>query len=54
MPIEGRDSRICKADAGKKKSVIDTRTVVMATLEKLIEPTKRGDHESPVSCEKQA
>jgi len=47
LPKEGQDKRIRKAGAGRK-TVIETEVGVMATLEKLIEPTTRGDPESPL------
>jgi len=47
LPIEGRDKRIRKAGAGRK-TVIEIEVGVMATLEKLVEPTTRGDPESPL------
>lgn len=47
MPVEHQDKRIRKAGAGRK-SVIETDSGVMATLEKLVEPTTRGDPESPL------
>ncbi|GAB6194133.1 ISAzo13 family transposase [Desulfocastanea catecholica] len=47
IPIESQDKRIRKAGAGRK-SVIETEPGVMSALEKLIEPTTRGDPESPL------
>jgi hypothetical protein len=47
MPVESQSKRIRKAGAGRK-SVIETDSGVMAALEKLIEPTTRGDPESPL------
>jgi hypothetical protein len=47
IPIESQDKRIRKVGAGRK-SVIETEPGVMSALEKLIEPTTRGDPESPL------
>ena len=47
MPVENQGKRIRKAGAGRK-SVIETDSGVMAALEKLVEPTTRGDPESPL------
>lgn len=47
IPIESQDKRIRKAGAGRK-SIIETEPGVMSALEKLIEPTTRGDPESPL------
>ena len=47
MPAENQSKRIRKAGAGRK-SVIETDSGVMAALEKLVEPTTRGDPESPL------
>ena len=47
MPVENQGKRIRKAGAGRK-SVIETASGVMAALEKLVEPTTRGDPESPL------
>ncbi len=47
IPIEGQQKRIRKAGAGRKP-VIETEPGVMSALEKLIEPTTRGDPESPL------
>jgi hypothetical protein len=47
IPIEGHGKRIRKAGAGRKP-VIETEPGVMSALEKLIEPTTRGDPESPL------
>lgn len=47
IPIESQDKRIRKAGAGRK-SVIEIEPGVMSALEKLIEPTTRGDPESPL------
>jgi hypothetical protein len=47
IPIEGQGKRIRKAGAGRKP-VIETEPGVMSALEKLIEPTTRGDPESPL------
>jgi hypothetical protein len=47
IPIESQDKRIRKAVAGRK-SVIETEPGVTSALEKLIEPTTRGDPESPL------
>jgi hypothetical protein len=47
IQIEGQDKRIRKAGAGRK-SIIETEPGVMSALEKLIEPTTRGDPESPL------
>jgi transposase len=47
MPAENQDKRIRKAGAGRK-SVIETNSGIMAALEKLVEPTTRGDPESPL------
>ena len=47
MPVKNQGRRIRKAGAGRK-SVIETASGVMAALEKLVEPTTRGDPESPL------
>lgn len=47
LPIESQGNRIRKVGAGRK-SVIETESGVMAALEKLVEPTTRGDPESPL------
>jgi hypothetical protein len=47
IPIEGQGKRLRKAGAGRKP-VIETEPGVMSALEKLIEPTTRGDPESPL------
>jgi len=47
LPIESHGNRIRKVGAGRK-SVIETELGVMAALEKLVEPTTRGDPESPL------
>lgn len=47
IPIESQDIRIRKTGAGRK-SIIETEPGVMSALEKLIEPTTRGDPESPL------
>ena len=47
MPVKNQGRRIRKAGAGRK-SVIETDSGVMAALEKLVEPTTRGDPESPL------
>ncbi len=47
MPAENQGKRIRKSGAGRK-TVIETNSGVMAALEKLIEPTTRGDPESPL------
>ena len=54
MPAENQGKRIRKAGAGRK-SVIETDSGVMAALEKLVEPTTRGDPESPLrwTCKSQ-
>ena len=46
MPVESQEQADCKAGAGRK-SVIETDSGVMLALEKLVEPTTRGDPESP-------
>ncbi len=46
-PEESLVPRIRKAGAGRK-SVIETETGVVAALERLVEPTTRGDPESPL------
>lgn len=46
-PAESSAPRIRKVGAGRK-SVIETEAGVMAALEKLVEPTTRGDPESPL------
>lgn len=46
-PEESLVPRIRKAGAGRK-SVIETEAGVVAALEKLVEPTTRGDPESPL------
>jgi len=47
LPFESPSNRIRKAGAGRK-SIIETDSGVKAALEKLIEPTTRGDPESPL------
>jgi hypothetical protein len=47
IPIESQNKRVRKVGAGRK-SVIETEPGVMSALEKLIEPTTRGDPESPL------
>lgn len=47
MPVEDQDKRIRKAGAGRK-SVVETDSGLMAALEMLVEPTTRGDPESPL------
>lgn len=47
MPAENQGKRIRKAGAGRK-SVIEADSGVMAALEQLVEPTTRGDPESPL------
>ena len=47
MPVENQGKRIRKAGAGRK-SVIESDAGVMEALEKLVEPTTRGDPESPL------
>ena len=47
MPVESQSKRIRKAGAGRK-SVTETDSGVMAALERLVEPTTRGDPESPL------
>lgn len=47
MPVESQSKRIRKAGAGRK-SVIESDSGVMSALEKLVEPTTRGDPESPL------
>lgn len=47
MPVESQSKRIRKAGAGRK-SVIETDSGVMSALEKLVEPTTRGNPESPL------
>jgi hypothetical protein len=46
VPVESHPKRIRKAGAGRK-SVIVTDSGLMAALEKLVEPTTRGDPELP-------
>lgn len=47
MPVESQGKRIRKAGAGRK-SIIESNSGVMSVLEKLVEPTTRGDPESPL------
>ena len=47
MPVESQPKRIRKMGAGRK-SVIESDSGLMAELEKLVEPTTRGDPESPL------
>ena len=47
LPFESPSNRIRKAGAGRK-SIIETDSGVKAALEKLVEPTTRGDPESPL------
>ena len=47
LPVEDQEKRIRKAGGGRK-SIIDIESGVMATLKKLVEPTTRGDPESPL------
>lgn len=47
LPVEAQEKRIRKAGGGRK-SIIDTESGVMAALEELVEPTTRGDPESPL------
>lgn len=46
-PVEGRRKRIRKAGGGRK-SVTETDSGLVVALEKLVEPTTRGDPESPL------
>jgi transposase len=47
LPFESPGKRIRKVGAGRK-SIIETDSGVKAALEKLVEPTTRGDPESPL------
>ena len=47
MPVENEPKRIRKAGGGRK-SVIKNDPELMVALEKLVEPTTRGDPESPL------
>jgi len=47
MPVASQSKRIRKMGAGRK-SIIETDSGLMAALEKLVEPTTRGDPESPL------
>jgi len=46
-PVENQDKRIRKAGGGRK-SLIETESGIMTTLEKLAGPTTRGDPKSPL------
>ncbi|MGR9108997.1 MAG: ISAzo13 family transposase [Gammaproteobacteria bacterium] len=47
VPVESHPKRVRKAGAGRK-SVVEADSGLMAALEKLVEPTTRGDPESPL------
>jgi hypothetical protein len=47
VPVENQRQRIRKVGAGRK-SVTETHSGLMVALEKLVEPTTRGDPESPL------
>lgn len=47
LPVANQEKRIRKAGAGRK-SITETDPGVLAALEKLVEPTTRGDPESPL------
>ena len=47
VPVENQHKRIRKAGAGRK-SILETNSGLMVALEKLVEPTTRGDPESPL------
>jgi hypothetical protein len=47
MPAENQGKRVRKAGAGRK-SVTETDSGIKAALERLVEPTTRGDPESPL------
>lgn len=47
LPLENLNNRIRK-DGGGRKSIIETETGVMDALEKLVDPTSRGNPESPL------
>lgn len=47
QPVESQEKRIRKAGAGRK-SVLETESGVLLALEQLVEPTTRGDPESPL------